>query len=149
MASNTYSDGTTTYYGGAEASTGERGGYGAGGQVFLWIAWSIAFAFWAFTLSSFVGILTDIHRTGAQGLEGGIDAGGAGWLMMEVVGVVVLGAGIAWGAARWATRDKRLDPMTEASTAALYDSIEKGGDEAVSRSPEARRPQERDSFRPA
>lgn len=150
MATQTYSDGTTTYYSDhANASASARSGYGVGGQIVLWIVWSLAFAFWAFTMSSFFGILSEINRTGAQGLEGGINAGGAGSLMMVVVGVVVLGAAIAWGAARWATRDKRLDPVTEASTAALYDSIERrGGDEIVSRSPEARAPEERDSFRP-
>ena len=68
---------------------------------------------------------------------------------MEVVGVVALGAAIGWGALRWATRDKRLDPITEASTAALYDGVARnGGDDRVSRSPEARRGDERDSYRP-
>lgn len=149
MASDTYSDGATTYSGEARAGRSERGGYG-GGRIFLWIAWAAAFAFWALTMSSFFGILSAINRTGPQGLEGGVDAGGAGLLMISVVGVVILGAGIAWGAARWATRDKRLDPVTEASTAALYDSVERaGGDDLVSRSPEARRPEDRDSFRPA
>jgi len=120
-----------------------------GGTAFLWIGWALAFAFWAFTMSSFFGIISALNSGAPGGLKGGFDAGGAGWFLMEVVGVVALGAAIGWGALRWATRDKRLDPITEASTAALYDGVARnGGDDRVSRSPEARRGDERDSYRP-
>ena len=32
----------------------------AGEQVFIWLAWALAFAFWAFAMSSFFGILKAI-----------------------------------------------------------------------------------------
>ncbi|MFC3069513.1 hypothetical protein [Phenylobacterium soli] len=151
MATHTYSDANPdvmTYE--AVGRTQPRGGYDVGGRIFLWIAWAAAFGFWALTMSSFFGILGAISHPAGQGPVGDVDAGGVGWLLMEVVGVVVLAAGMAWGAMRWATRDKRLDATTEASTAALYDSVERaGGDDMVSRSPNARRPEERDSYRPA
>jgi hypothetical protein len=122
MPTDIYSDGTAAYrtdhatY--AEVSTYRD----PGGLAFIWIAWAIGFAFWAFTMSSFFGIVSALTAGVPGGIQGGIDAGGAGVLLMEVAGVVILGGAIAWGAARWATRDKSLDPMTEASTAALYDS---------------------------
>jgi hypothetical protein len=33
-----------------------------GEQIFLWLAWTLAFAFWALTMSSFFGILTILGR---------------------------------------------------------------------------------------
>ena len=130
----------------------ERGGYrDLGAQIFLWMAWTLAFAFWALTMSSFIGILKALGSGAPGGIQGGADAGGAGFMLMDVVGGLVgLGLLIAWGMARSASRDKRLDASTEASTAALYDHIERrGGDDMIDRSPEARRPHERDSYRPA
>jgi hypothetical protein len=129
-----------------------RGSYrGSGELIFLWLAWAIAFAFWAMTMSSFFGIMSALASGVPGGIQGGVDAGGAGFLLIDVVGgVVVLGAALAYGVARWASRDKRLDPVTEASTAALYDAVERGGGEDMtSRSPEARRPRDRDAYRPA
>jgi hypothetical protein len=130
------------------------GGRDIGAQIFLWLAWALAFGFWALTMSSFFGILEALG-SGApgglqDGLQGGVDAGGVGFFLMDVVGgVVVLGLVLAYGMTRWATRDRRMDPVTEASTAALYDRVERGGGEdMVSRSPDARRPAERDAYRP-
>ena len=116
-----------------------------------WTSWTLAFAFWALTMSSFIGILKALGSGAPGGIQGGADAGGAGFMLMDVVGGLVgLGLLIAWGMARSASRDKRLDASTEASTAALYDHIERrGGDDMIDRSPEARRPHERDSYRPA
>ncbi|HEX3700678.1 MAG TPA: hypothetical protein VHV27_08400 [Phenylobacterium sp.] len=91
-----------------------------GAQIFVWVAWSLAFAFWAFTMSSFFGILQAIASNPPGGLMGGVDSGGAN-LILWVLGLIVLGLVIAYGAARWATRDRALDPVTEASTARLYD----------------------------
>jgi hypothetical protein len=127
------------------------GGRDVGPQIFLWLAWALAFGFWALTMSTFFGILSALAAGSPGGLEGGVDAGGAGFFLIDVVaGVIGLGIALAYGMARWATRDKRLDPVTEASTAALYDAVERGGGEDMtSRSPEARRPRERDAYRPA
>jgi hypothetical protein len=132
----------------AQASSGYRD---PAGTAFIWIAWALAFAFWAFSMGTFFGILGALRRGGPGTIMGGVDAGGAGFMLMDVIGgVIVLGAALAWGMARWATRDKRRDPITEAATAELYDSVERaGGDDMVERSPEARRPQDRDSYRPA
>ncbi|MDB5495850.1 MAG: hypothetical protein JWP86_3187 [Phenylobacterium sp.] len=151
MATQIYTDGAASYD--ARTTDGEaaRDSYrSAGEQIFLWVAWTLAFAFWAFSMSTAVGILDAIAARPPGGLEGGVDPGGGGVFLMSVVAVVLLGIAIAYGAARWATRDKRLDPVTEASTAALYDAVDRsGGDDMISRSPEARRPDERDSYRPA
>jgi hypothetical protein len=92
-----------------------------GAQIFIWVAWALAFAFWAFTMSSFFGILQAIASAPADGLMGGVDFGGAGFVLIDVVaGLIVLGLVLIYGAARWATRDRSLDPLTEASTARLY-----------------------------
>lgn len=127
------SDGTTTYRNdyaadGARVRPGERLPYrDVGAQIFLWIAWVLAFAFWAFFMMVDWGIVRDVMAGGPGTVLGGVDFGGGGFVMMSVVGVIVLGVAIAYGAARWATRDRSKDAMTEASTAALYDSIERGG----------------------
>jgi hypothetical protein len=149
-------DGTTTYdsrYDSrAHEATAPVSAYrDPAGTAVLWIGWALAFAFWVFAMSTFFGILEAIGRGGPGSIMGGIDAGGAGFLLMDVIGgVIVLGIALAWGMARWATRDKRQDAVTEAATAALYNEVERaGGDDMVSRSPEARRPEDRDSYRPA
>ena len=48
-------------------------------------------------------------------------------VVVYIVGAVVLGLVIAYGAWQYHTRDKRKDAVTEASTRALYDSYEKDG----------------------
>lgn len=134
-------DATTAYsHRDAEAlRPGERLPYSdVGAQIFLWIIWVAAFAFWAFFMMADLGIMRDVMAGGPGTVMGGVDLGGGGFVMMSVVGVVVLGIAIAYGAARWATRDRSKDPLTEASTAALYNSIERGGDHP-----------DRDSYRPA
>lgn len=122
-----------------------------GETIFLWVAWTLAFVFWAFFMSTFFGIFHELGAGAPGGLEGGADAGGLGFLMMDVIGgVVLLGGALAWGEFRTSRRNRSLDPATEASTAALYDRAERrGGDDRSARSPEAREPLERDSYRPA
>lgn len=93
-----------------------------GAQIFLWLAWALAFGFWAMTMSSFFGIMRTIGS-------------GGGVLLIALVGGVALLAAAIWGAARRSSRDGRRDPATEASTAALYNG--------------AQRPSERESYRPA
>lgn len=131
MASDTYV--SNTYGEASHAYDAERAGYAEspryrdpGGIAFVWIAWALGFAFWAFTMSSFFGIISALGSGAAGGIQGGMDAGGAGWFLMEVIGVIVLGAAMLWAGARYVTRDKRLDPITEASTAALYDAEARG-----------------------
>lgn len=122
---------------------------GVAGQIFLWVAWALAAAFWAFALTTGVGILSmGGPATNGPG-PGEVDAGGVGWMLINVIGgLVILGLAIAYGAYRYATRDKRNDPITEAATHAEYDMVEAaGGDDDVSRSPEAHRPEERDAYR--
>jgi hypothetical protein len=154
MATDIYSDRTSGYdagYGSRAAEDSTSNYRDPAGTAFLWFGWAVAFAFWVAAMSTFFGILQSIAAGGPGSIRGGVDAGGAGFLLMDVIGgLIVLGAAIAWGMARWATRDKRRDPMTEAATAELYDSVERaGGDDEIARSPEARRPRDRDSFRPA
>jgi hypothetical protein len=98
-----------------------RHGYAdVGANIFIWIAWVVAFAFWAFSMQTAVGIIQDIAETPAS-VVGNVDLAGIGFAIMTIGAVVVLGLAIAWGAERWATRDKSLDPLTEAATARLYD----------------------------
>ena len=124
----------------------ESTGSGVAGKIFLWIAWALAAAFWAFLLTTAVGILeaADNPALHAPGGAGGPSL--IGFLMMG--GLVALGLAIAWGMTRWAGRDKSRGPLTEAATHAEYDMIEAaGGDDDVHRSPGERRPDERDAYR--
>jgi len=123
MVTRTY-DGTytsDTYP--ADATVTERAEYrDVGATIFLWVAWTLAFAFWALFMSSFFGILHDIAAAGPGSLMGGVDMGGGGYAVMDVVGgVVILGLVLIYGMARYATRDKAMDPVTEAATRDLYD----------------------------
>lgn len=155
MATLPYSDRTDTYS--TTTAIQDAGGYGessaggVGGKIFIWLAWAFAAAFWAFSLSTGIGILNAMGSPAADATGGAVDAGGLGWFLMTVVGgTVVLGIAIAYGLASYLSRDKRKDPMTEAATHALYDTIERqGGDDMTTRSPEARRPEERDAYRDA
>ena len=125
--------------------------YSRGGErVFIWIAWVAAFAFWLFTMSSAVGILRDVFQPAAEQVPGGPGGGELGLILLTVIAFFVLGVAVLWASIRWATRDKSLDPVTEASTRALYNAVERaGGDDMVTRGPGARKPFERDSYRPA
>jgi hypothetical protein len=118
--------------------------------VFLWVAWTLAFAFWAFTFTTAIEIMEAVMRPSNGPSPGEVDAGGVGWGLMNFVGPVILGLALAYGLYRYATRDRRKDAVTEASTAALYDTIERqGGEDLTTRSPEAREPEERDAYRAA
>ena len=155
MAVHTYADRDhipmattgTAYSTGYEPTTSG----GVAGKIFLWIAWALAAGFWAFMLTTAAGILAagDTPAIGRPGADA--DAGGISWLLIDVIGgLVVLGLAIAWGSWRWASRDKRKDGMTEAATHAEYDLIEaNGGDDEITRSPQAHRPEERDAYRAA
>jgi hypothetical protein len=56
---------------------------------------------------------------------------GAFWMMVTVIGVALLGAVLAWGAARNAKRDKRKDALTQAATREQYDHPNVGDNEAT------------------
>jgi hypothetical protein len=145
MAVRPYDD-TDSAYGGATTSGG------VGGRIFLWTAWALAAAFWAFMLTTAGGIFQALSRGPAGGPgPGEVDAGGISWLLINFVGgVVVLGGALAYGLYRYSSRDKGRDAATEAATHALYDITEAaGGDDEVTRSPEARRPEDRDAMRVA
>jgi hypothetical protein len=107
----------------ADTATSERAPYrDVGATIFLWVAWALAFAFWALFMSSFFGILHDIAAAGPGSLMGGVDMGGAAYAVIDVIGgVIVLGLALIYGMARYATRDKAMDPITEAATKDLYD----------------------------
>lgn len=151
-----YTDQTTPYAGVRteaharhDTAYAHGGHWGAGATIFTWVAWALAASFWAATFTTALGIFESItHPTQQVGGSGGVDAGGVGWAMIDVVGgVIVLGLALAYGLFRYATRDKRMDPVTEASTAALYNGIERGGDDESSLSPEAHTATERDAYR--
>lgn len=128
MATQPYADATTAYEARDAAREDASAGYpDVGAQIFLWIAWTLAFATWAFFMSVDVGIVRAVAETPRDALRGGGDAGGVGFLLFTVLGVVALGIALLFGATRWATRDRSRDAMTEASTAALYDSMERAG----------------------
>jgi hypothetical protein len=116
-----------------------------GEHVFIWIAWACAAFFWGLTTTVFFGILHAVSQP-TPPVAGAVDAGGAGFVLTTIVGVVVLGAGIAFGSYTTARRNRRLDPMTEAATAAIYDGRDgRGGMDMPRRSPELHR--ERTDFR--
>lgn len=147
MAVRPYSEFDDSY---AVSSETETTGAGVGGKIFIWLAWALAAAFWAFTLTTAFGIMGALGDPAANGPgPGEVDAGGMGWLLMTFVGgLLILGGALAYGAYRYATRNKRLDPLTEAATHAEYDMAEAaGGDDDIRRSPEARRPLDRDAAR--
>lgn len=123
---------------------------GVGGQIFLWVAWGLAAAFWAFSLTTGIGIINSLGPADGPG-AGETGAGGISWMLINFIGgVVILGGALAYGAYRYATRNKANDPLTEAATHAEYDMIEaNGGDDEVTRSPEAHRPMDRDAARTA
>jgi hypothetical protein len=146
MAVRPYSSDYDDSYAGPEETTGS----GVAGKTFIWIAWALAAAFWAFTLTTSVGILQAMGGGAADGPgPGEVDAGGLSWMLINVVGgMIILGGALAYGAYRYATRDKGLDAVGEAATRVEYDMVEAaGGDDVVARSPEAHRPLERDVFR--
>ncbi|HEY9217237.1 MAG TPA: hypothetical protein VIO94_04255 [Phenylobacterium sp.] len=62
---------------------------------------------------------------------------GAFWMMLTVIGVALLGAFMAWGAARNRGRDRRNDALTDAATRAQYDDPE-AGDKTASANPDRR-----------
>jgi len=108
-----------------------------GEHVFIWIAWALAAAFWGATMTSFFGILRAAGQPSPAPM-GAADAGGISWAIIDVAGgVVVLGLALAYGAYRYATRDRRMDPVTEAATARLYDAEERadGGGRATETRP--------------
>jgi hypothetical protein len=101
------------------------------GRIFLWAAWIIGAAFWAFAAASPISIVSALLTHPPAGEPGGADLGGIGFLLMDVIGgMVVLGLVIAYGSWRWASRDKRLDPMTEAATRQEYADIARGREPA-------------------
>jgi hypothetical protein len=111
----------------AEPNTGG----GIAGQTFLWIAWALAAAFWAAVGTSALGIL-QAGDNPAMALGGGeADGGGLQWFIIDVVGALILAAALAFGVYRYATRDRRKDPMTERATRAEYDAIEAAGGDDV------------------
>ena len=59
---------TASYAVRSDGYAAERAGHGkVGEQVFLWLAWSLAFAFWALTMRTFFGILEAL----GSGVPGG------------------------------------------------------------------------------
>lgn len=148
MAVRPYSE-ADTYDADRRDDHAETSGGGLGGQIFLWLAWALAAAFWGVVLTTGVGILGVGPPPSNGPGPGEVDAGGISWLLINFIGgLVVLGLAIAWGSYRWATRDRRKDPITEAATHAEYDMVEAaGGDDDIRRSPEAREPEERDAYR--
>lgn len=48
------------------------------------------------------------------------------WFVVVAIGALILGLAIAYGLIRYTRRDRRKDAVTEASTKALYDSIDSG-----------------------
>ena len=140
MAVRSYGD----EYEAVDTSYGETAAGGAAGKIFLWVAWSAAAIFWGFMLTTGAGIL---QAAGNPALQAGGDSGGM-MLLIGVIAAIVVLAVIAWFSARWAGRNRRLDPVTEAATRAEYDLIEAhGGDDEVELSPEAHRPEERAAYR--
>lgn len=100
----------------------ERGSYGGGlarAVVFVMLIAAVGFvAPFAWIVDK--GILEAAMTPTPTG--GGVDAGGAGWFLQEVAGVIVLGIALAAAAAWTLGRNRSKDVVTEAATAGLYDA---------------------------
>jgi hypothetical protein len=105
-----------------DAAAGERRSYGhATERNVLWVLLILNLAwFTPFAVSTGSGIMQALMRSPAW-TEGAQGASGAGYLLMDVVGVLVLGLAIAWGLLRYQTRNRALDPLTEAATREEYE----------------------------
>jgi len=138
MADRAYGDTVVV----ANAAPRERS---VGEHIFIWVAWALAAAFWGLTMSSFVGILRDTAAPSPAPVAAGVLTGA----IYFVVGVLVLAAAIAFGAIANARRNRRLDPVTEAATARLYELADReGGADLTTRSPGARTFSGRDTIQP-
>ena len=94
----------------------------SGEIIFLWIAWGLTAAwFFPFALRSAIGILSATPNAGAPAADAP-DPGGAGFVLIDIVGVAVLGLALAYGLYRYATRNRALDPLSEAATKRQYDA---------------------------
>lgn len=100
----------------------ERGSYGGGlgrAVVFVMLIAALGFVLpFAWVVDK--GILEAASTPTPKG--GGVDAGGAGWFLQEVAGVIVLGMALAAAAAWTQGRNRRKDAVGEAATAMQYDA---------------------------
>lgn len=152
MATGTYSGGASIYDRSYErhAETTVAPYRDVAGTAFLWIAWVIAFAFWAFAMSTFLGILRAIAVGGPGTIRDGVDRGGPGYLLSAVVaGGIILSVALVWGLARWATRDRRPGAVQATSAAACDETEGARDDGVVSRPPGAHPTGEGEGYRPA
>lgn len=101
-----------------------------GEHIFIWIGWALAAAFWGMTMTTIGGIVRSVMQP-SPAPSGGVDAGGVGFVLMDVVGgLVLLGLAMAYAAWRFSHRNRALDPVSEAATAELYNRVERrGGDD--------------------
>jgi hypothetical protein len=104
---------TSGAYGGA---AGERS---MGAQIFIWIGWALAAAFWGASMTILAGILRDVGQPVSAPHAPGT-AGGAGYLIFVIIAFVVFALSLAYG---WlqTSRLGRFGGRGEAATAALYD----------------------------
>lgn len=96
----------------------------SGELVFVWLALlATTVVFTPFAAMTFWGIVSASPPTPAPGEPGAISAvSGSGYVIMDILGVTLLGVGLAYGAYKYHTRDRRKDPVTEQATEALYDA---------------------------
>jgi hypothetical protein len=93
----------------------------SGELVFIWLALLAAtVAYVPFAAMTFWGIVTSPPPP--AGPEGISATSGAGYVITDMLGVILLGLGLAYGVYKYHTRDRRLDPVTEEATGALYNA---------------------------
>src|SRR5438270_13701375 len=99
MATAPYDERTAGYAAPEEAR--ERS---VGEHIFIWIAWALAAVFWGATMTTFMGIVEAVSQP-SPGVSGGADAGGVGFLLMDVIGgLLLLGLAMAYGSWMYARR---------------------------------------------
>ena len=104
-----------------------RAGGSSPEQAFVWVFLILALAVQTmFTAMYFRGLMSS-RAPFLAGPSGAVDAGGASWILMDVFGALLLGLGLAYGLFRYYTRDKRLDPLTEAATRDAYEHPQSAG----------------------
>ena len=87
------------------------------GLVALWVLMLLNLAWFVpFAVSTGSGIVQALIRAAqAPPAAGGADAGGVQWMLLNVVGVLVLGIALVYGLNRYRTRDRGPDPAGEAA----------------------------------
>lgn len=100
-----------------------------GEHIFIWVAWALAAAFWGMVLTTMVEIFRAAGQPGPDVGAPGVP-GGFAYLVMVVVAFLVMALALAW--AEFRAREAS-GGGGEAATAALYNEIDRQGEDDFAR----------------